>query len=113
VSYTLVFILDLLFLYTVLILMSIFLSAKPRPSKKARLNKPADDNVAVEPEKTPDPEETDANTMLNDPPPQDQDLFTEQVEILPQAMLKIRPARPDLMINRPAQLRTLTIRQLP
>ena len=61
--------------------MFIFLSAKPRPSKKARLNKPADDNMVVEPEKTPDPEETDADAMLHDPPPQDQDLFTEQVEI--------------------------------
>ena len=61
--------------------MLIFLSAKPRPSNKARLNKPADDNMAVEPEKTPDPEETDADAMLNDPPHQDHDLFTEQVEI--------------------------------
>ena len=73
-SYILVFILDLLFLYTVLILMFIFLSAKPRPSKKARLNKPADDNVAGEPEPTLDPEETDVDAMLNDPPPQDHDL---------------------------------------
>ena len=80
-SYALVFILDVLFLHTILILMFIFLSAKPRPSKKARLNKPADDNVAVEPEKTPDPEETDVDAMLNDPPPQDHDLFTEQVDI--------------------------------
>ena len=61
--------------------MFIFLSAKPRPSKKARLSKPVDDNMAVEPEKTPDPEETDADAMLDDPPPQDHDLFTEQVEI--------------------------------
>ena len=74
-----------------------FLSAKPRPSKKARLNKPADDNVAVEPEKTPDPEETDANAMLNDPPLQDQDLFTEQVEIdtTSHAENPSSPARPD------------------
>ena len=42
------------------------------------MNKPAEDNMAVEPEKTPDREETDADAMLNDPPPQDQDLFTEQ-----------------------------------
>ena len=61
--------------------MFILLSAKPRPNKKARLNKPADDNVAVEPEKTPDPEETDADAMLNDPPPQDHDFFAEQVEV--------------------------------
>ena len=71
----------MLFLYTVLILIFIFLSTKPRPSKMARLNKPADDNVAVEPEKALDPEETVADAMLNDPPPQDHDLFTEQVEI--------------------------------
>ncbi|XP_073365006.1 uncharacterized protein [Aegilops tauschii subsp. strangulata] len=55
--------------------------AKPRPSKKARLTKPADDNVVVEPEKTPDPEETNADAMLNDPPPQDHDFFAEQVEV--------------------------------
>ena len=61
--------------------MFIFLSAKPRPSKEARLNKPADDDVAVEPEKTPDLEDTNDDAMLNDPPPQDHDLFTEQVEI--------------------------------
>ena len=61
--------------------MFIFLSAKPRPSKKARLSKPADDNVAAEPETTPDPEETDVDAMLNDSPPQDHDLFAEQVEI--------------------------------
>ena len=76
-SYILVFILDLLFLYTVLILMFIFLSAKPRPSKKARLNKPTDDNADVEPEKTPDPEETNVDAILNDPPPQDHDFITE------------------------------------
>ena len=58
-----------------------FLSAKPRPSKKARLSKPADDNVAVEPEKTPDPEETDADAMLNDLPPQDHDFVAEQVQV--------------------------------
>ena len=80
-SYALVFILDVLFLHNVLILMFIFLSAKPRPSKKARLNKPADDNVAVEPEKTLDPEETDADAMLNDPPPQDHDFLAEQVQV--------------------------------
>ncbi|XP_044333682.1 uncharacterized protein [Triticum aestivum] len=55
--------------------------AKPRPSKKARLTKPADDNVVVEPEKTPDPEETNADAILNDPPPQDHDFFAEQVEV--------------------------------
>ena len=58
-----------------------FLSAKPRPSKKARLSKPADDNVAAEPETTPDPEETDADAMLNDPPPQDHDFLAEQVQV--------------------------------
>ena len=51
--------------------MFVLLSAKPRPSKKARLNKPADNNVAIEPEKTPDPEGTNADAMLDDPPPQD------------------------------------------
>ena len=61
--------------------MLIFLSAKPRPSKKARLDKPVDDNVAVEQEKTLDPEATDADATLNDPPPQDHALFTEQLEI--------------------------------
>ncbi|XP_048554519.1 cell surface glycoprotein 1-like isoform X2 [Triticum urartu] len=55
--------------------------AKPRPSKKARLNKPTDDNVAIEPEKTPDPEETDADAMLNDPPPQDHEFFAERVQV--------------------------------
>ena len=77
--------------------MFIFLSAKPRPSKKARLNKPADDNVAIEPEKTPDLEETDADAMLNDPPPQDHDLFTEQVEIdtTGHADKLTSPVRPD------------------
>ena len=58
-----------------------FLSAKRRPSKKARLSKPADDNVAVEPETTPDPKETDADAMLNDPPPQDHDFLAEQVQV--------------------------------
>ncbi|XP_048558590.1 uncharacterized protein LOC125539233 isoform X5 [Triticum urartu] len=53
--------------------------AKPRPRKKARLTKPADDNVVVEPEKTLDPEETNADAMLNDPPPQGHDFFAEQV----------------------------------
>ena len=58
-------------------------SAKPRPSKKARLNKPADNNAVIEPEKTPDPEETNADAMLDDPPPQDHDFFVEQVEVDP------------------------------
>ncbi|XP_044458425.1 uncharacterized protein [Triticum aestivum] len=53
--------------------------AKPRPRKKARLTKPVDDNVVVEPEKTLDPEETNADAMLNDPPPQGHDFFAEQV----------------------------------
>ena len=58
-----------------------FLSSKPRPSKKARLSKPADDNVAAESETTPDPEETDADDMLNEPPPQDHDFLAEQVQV--------------------------------
>ena len=57
--------------------------AKARPSKKAKLNKPADDNTATEPEKTPEPEETNADAMLDDPPPQDHDFFVEQVEVDP------------------------------
>lgn len=85
--------------------MSIFLSAKPRPSKKARLNEPADDNVAVEPEKTPDPEETDADAMLNDPPPQDHDLFAEQAEIdtTSHADKPTSPVRPDDKSASPAK----------
>ena len=59
----------------------VLLSAKPRPSKKARLTKPADDNIVVEPEKTPNPEETNADAMLNDLPPQDHDFFAEQREV--------------------------------
>ena len=58
-----------------------FLNAKPRPSKKARLSKPADDNVGAETETTPDSEETDADAMLNDPPPQDHDFLAEQVQV--------------------------------
>nr|XP_020164194.1 serine/arginine repetitive matrix protein 1-like [Aegilops tauschii subsp. strangulata] len=57
--------------------------AKPRPIKKARLNKLADDNVVIELEKTPDPEETNADAMLDDPPPQDYDFVVEQVEVDP------------------------------
>ena len=33
------------------------------------------------PSQDPDPEETDADAMLNDPPPQDHDFFAEQVEV--------------------------------
>ena len=58
-----------------------FISGKPRPSKNARLSKPADDNVAADPETTPNPEETDADDMLNDPPPQDHDFLAEQVQV--------------------------------
>ena len=45
------------------------------------MNKPADGNVAVEPETTPDLEETDADAMLHDPPPQDHDFLAEQVQV--------------------------------
>ena len=58
-------------------------SAKPRPSKKARLNKQSDDNVTIEPEKTPDSVETNADAMLDDPPPQDYDFVVEQAEVDP------------------------------
>ena len=80
-------------------------SAKPRPSKKARLNKPADDNVVIEPEKTPDPEEANADAMLSDPPPQDHDLFTEQVEIdiTGHADKPTSPVRPDDKSASPAK----------
>ena len=80
-SYARVFILDVLSLHTVRILMSIFSQRQAKTSKKARLSKSADDNAAVEQETTPDPEETDADAMLNDPPPQDHDFLAEQVQV--------------------------------
>nr|XP_020201657.1 uncharacterized protein LOC109787525 [Aegilops tauschii subsp. strangulata] len=54
--------------------------AKARPSKKAKLNKPADDNTTTVPEKTPEPFEPNADAILNDPPPQDDDTFVEQMK---------------------------------
>ena len=75
------FILDILYSLDVLTFMFVLLSAKPRPSKKARLNKPSDDNVVIEPERTSEPEGTNADAMLDDPPPQDHDFFAEQVEV--------------------------------
>ena len=72
-------------------------SAKPRPSKKARLNKPSDDNVTIEPEKTPNPVKTNADAMLDDPPPQDHDFLAEQVEVdaTGHADTSTSPARTD------------------
>ena len=66
--------------------------AKARPSKKAKLNKPPDDNTTTEPEKTPEPEDTNADTILNDPPPQDHDLTTEQMEVDPEEGRVDKPA---------------------
>ena len=83
--------------------MFVLLSAKPRPSKKARLNKPADDNVAIEPEKTPDPEDTNADAMLDDPPPQDQDFFVEQVEADPTGHAA-KPSSPVQVVDKPSSL---------
>ena len=57
------------------------------------------------------PEETNVDAMINDPLPQDHDLFAEQVDIDTQAMLTNRPARSVLMTNRPVQLRLLINRQ--
>ena len=55
--------------------------AKAILNKKAKLNKPANDNTATEPEKTPEPVETNADAMLDDPPPQEHDFLAEQVEV--------------------------------
>ena len=55
--------------------------AKARPSKKARVDKPSDDNVVIETKRTPEPEGTNADAMLDDPPPQDHDFVVEQVEV--------------------------------
>ena len=59
----------------------IFLRAKPRPSKKARLSKPTEEDTAAKLERTIDPEEANLDDILNDPPPQDQDIVIEQAEI--------------------------------
>ena len=55
--------------------------AKPRPSKKARQDKVPEENTAAEPAKIPAPEEPAHDDMLDDPPPQDQDLIAEEVEV--------------------------------
>ena len=77
------------------------LGTKPRPSKKAKLNKPADDNVVTEPEKTPEPEEANADAMLDDPPPQDHDLFVEQVEVDPTGHAD-KPSSPVRAADKPS-----------
>ena len=65
----------------ILTFISFSFRAKARPSKKARVDKPSDDNVVIEPERTPEPEGTNADAMLDDPPPQDHDFVVEQVEV--------------------------------
>ena len=66
--------------YTVLILLIPF-RTKPRPSKKVHLDKAAEENVTLEPDKIPDPEEPIRDDVLNDPPPQDHDFVTEEIDI--------------------------------
>ena len=81
--------------------MFVLLSAKPRPSKKARLNKPSDDNITIEPEKTPDPVETNADALLDDPPPHDYDFVVEQVEVAPSGQYD-KPTSPAGDTDKPA-----------
>ena len=80
--------------------MFILFRAKARPTKKAKLNKPADDNTATEPEKTPVPEDTNADAILDDPPPQDHVLTVEQMEVDPTRHVD-KPASPVGAANKP------------
>ena len=91
--------------------MFILRSAKPWPSKKARLNKSSDENVVIEPEKTPDPVETNADALLDDPPPQDYDFVVERVEVdttghtdkpTSPARTDDKPASPAKAVNKPS-----------
>ena len=78
------------------------------------MDKPADENVAIEPEKTLDPEVTDADAILNDPPPQDHNFVAEQVEVDTTShadQLTSQPAMSELMTNRQVQLKILRNRQ--
>ena len=75
--------------------MFVLLSAKPRPSKKARLNKPSDENVVIE------PVETNADTLLDDPLPEDYDFVVEQVEVAPSGQSD-KPTSPVRDTDKPA-----------
>ena len=77
-------------------------SAKARPSKKAKLNKPTDDNPTTEPEKTPEQLDPNADAILDDPVPQDQDTFVEPVETDPTSQAADPPSPAKGLINRQA-----------
>ncbi|XP_044367198.1 uncharacterized protein [Triticum aestivum] len=54
------------------------LGVKPKPSKKARLDKAAEEDAIPEPDRVLNPKAAIREDVPNDPPPQDDDLITEE-----------------------------------